>query len=203
MCGQCRICRLLISVSKQLCVGCSGIWSVSIGFSSLPFFFLFLFCGGSGDGGRAHTSWRAQCRPQIELKFAFFVFSSFAMFFLGHFSLQGLDVLFHLLVRLFFMSFNFLHPLTSFEAWFEPAIIVPTTTLAPSEVEAIERLLFENNNRSNWVLTECVLFAFWHNKSWHNCNWIPGPSWLQVPTSFSFIFGILKQTIQFLQSMRK
>lgn len=49
-------------------------------------FLLFLFCGGSGDGGRARTSWRAQCRPQIELKFAFLVFSSFAMFFLGHFS---------------------------------------------------------------------------------------------------------------------
>ena len=56
MCGQCCICRLLISVSKQLCVGCSGIWSVSIGFSSLhvifflfyDFFFFFFFVGGRG-----------------------------------------------------------------------------------------------------------------------------------------------------------
>ena len=39
--------------------------------------------------------------------------------FLGHFYLQGLDVLFHLLVRLFFMRFNFLPPRSKHRSTFQ------------------------------------------------------------------------------------
>ena len=92
MCAaQCRICRLLISVSKQLCVGCSGIWSLSIGFSSSTFFPPFRVEG-------AHKLTRAVSHPDRGKVCFFHVFHHVFLFFflLGIFLASFHDVFYSL-----------------------------------------------------------------------------------------------------------